>query len=165
MSSKKKILIVLSLLIISVIFLSGCKEILEYQQKYYDDDEMIAKQEDNYSSVKNSSHTNVFNGKAEFNMDVKKFDGKLSLLSLETDTAKEVSMALDFELESGKFKICLITPLDEVVVVADESNNDTLVLNIESGKSQLVMVGVDAKYQLKINIEKHEGVSLKSLFS
>lgn len=161
---KTKTVLVLLVLVCLVFMLFGCKDMLEYHQKFYDNDEMISQNDDSYSNTRRTAYNNVFRDKASFDISSKKFNGKSSLLSLTTDTEKEVEVDIDLKISSGKFKLCIVTPNEEVIIIADEDINEKVTISLDRGKSRLVMVGIDAQYDMQLNVEKHSGITLKSLF-
>ena len=84
----------------------------------------------------------------------------------EYSTSKEVDVSLSFLLsvsEGGRAKLVLITPYDEVIILAENTDNTIVkekqskTVTLNPGKNRIKLVCSDApKFELKLNVEVGE---------
>jgi len=147
MKTRKYIILILLTVIFAAV--SGCGDIKEYQRSIYDDDSLIAKQADSYYYEKRVG--NNYNDKADISF--KTFIGKDTLITINADGEKQVSVKTVINVEAGEFKLCLVEPDDNVVTLYETDIDETVTLNLKDGKNRFIIVGRDAKGSISIEID------------
>ncbi len=130
--------IVLGIISISI-GLSGCIQ-LSMDRMIFDDDEKIIREADTYSYI-------TRNGSVEdlkTSLDVKGFYGTDTIYQFEEPG--ELTISLNIELQSGRFKVVLIDPNQHIRIL---SQSQTVVL--DEGKYRIKLVGENA--YAKVDIE------------
>ncbi|WP_130805339.1 hypothetical protein [Senegalia massiliensis] len=144
------------LIFILTIFLSftlmGCSYLSEKKGEVYNDNHEIASGEDSALFIK-SVENNMGNNKS---LRFSSFSGVKTLWKIESQGNGKVILDYDIEVTEGDFKIVLVTPDKEIVEIYEKDIVDNKELKLESGKSQIKMVGNKAKAKIKININ-YEG--------
>jgi len=75
----------------------------------------------------------------------KGFTGKQTVWSIDAQGEGAVNLTLDVDIDSGRFKVCLVSPDGLVTVVAENTQEDAYAIPITKGKSRIVIVGDEAK--------------------
>jgi len=127
--------------ILALLFFTGCASTGAYQKSFYDDDEKIAAQGDSYTFILRVGSTKKDSTALSF----KGFTGKQTVWSIDAQGEGAVNLTLDVDIDSGRFKVCLVSPDGLVTVVAENTQEDAYAIPITKGKSRIVIVGDEAK--------------------
>ncbi|MDE6411589.1 MAG: hypothetical protein K2L02_03525 [Clostridia bacterium] len=142
MKNKLKIALLTILTAISVFavcLFAGCK--VDYAALYNDDAQIIKR--NSYTAVALVEDT------SKYSYSCSKFSGVKEIKSVTVGSGSGLDVKLN--IESGDFKLVL-TDSSTVYVLTDESFEGVLPFeNIPDGRYKLKMVGVEAKFSLKIN--------------
>ncbi len=143
MKNQRKILtafIMLFTLILTVSLLTGCGF-----DEIYDDDEKIAKSDNNYVVTGFIAKNND----ATFSASAKKFSGTYSLATFEV-TKDLLCYNCSFTVTSGRFKLVAVNVSDEKVYVIFEGTGlaSSQTYDLPNGKYEMKMVGDNAAFEM-----------------
>lgn len=142
----KKLVLALSMAL--CLFLTGCNN--EFAKNEYDDLSKIAANGDRYSQTMAVTKTN----KTGFSLDIGSFDGRYSAFNYFSDSDREMTYNLMFEVGSGMAKIVFVDAEKNVTTIAERGNsvNDAEgviiregSLQLRKGRNSFKLVGYDVK--------------------
>lgn len=137
-----------SLFLALLVLLTGCISTDSYQRSIYSDNTKILKQGDSYTFSNRV-------GKADGNtlsLDFKGFYGKQTIWEISAEETCSVKLEINTKINKGKFKICLIDSDNNVSIISEGTREETIHLDILSGKNHIVIVGSNSKGKTNINI-------------
>lgn len=152
---KKKNLIIIVIVIISIlggfIFTIG-----SYQKSIYEDNSKIISKFD--SSFYLNQVSNKIGGvlKSKF-----RFTGMDTVYKLNAKEDGTISVNYNVNITSGKFKIVLISPDNEVITILEGSGEGNKEILLTNGKSRLKLVGNNAKGNIEISINTKNNIKIK----
>jgi len=155
-NSKNSLILIIVLI---VLLFNGCADINSYQKSIYDDASKISAMGDSYSFVSRIGNFNNNN----FSISFKGFSGKQTLWKL---TAKEdCTSILDLktEIESGKFKICLININKEVIPIEEGTKDEAITIDIQKGDNYITIVGNEASGKVDLAVAENEKVTVTQI--
>lgn len=150
-----KILVLITSLIF--VFSAGGCSVSEYQRNLYKDDSKIISQSDSYN-FKNRLGSNS-NGKASIKFGT--FYGMDTVFTIEASNEAVAMLEIDSKVDSGNFKVVLISPDNKVVILAEGTKSGAQELKLQKGKSRIKIVGNNAKGEVKLNIKDNENIKVK----
>lgn len=146
--------------IMITIFLSctllGCNGNV-YQKSIYTNDKKIAKEGDSFSFLVRNGCTT----KEEADIKFTSFDGDQTLWAIDAEKEGTVHLNFNSSLKSGKFKVVLITPDNEVISVFEEGKNSKDEFKIKKGKSRIKIVGSGAKGAINLSLKIDKNMSVE----
>jgi len=83
-----------------------------------------------------------------------------TIWKLETSQDTSVNIEYTSEISSGKFKVVLINPDDEVINILEQSTSGNRDVNLINGKSRIKIVGNNARGKLQLSISSNKDVKL-----
>ena len=129
-------------LIICLFSLSGCIYISE-NKMIFDDNKKIVEEGDMYTYIDRIGE--VLDDGAS--LEVKGFYGTDTIYTF--DSIEELSITVTQVVQKGKFKVVLINPENEIIIL-----NGTTSITLSVGKYRIKLVGENAYATLDINIDK-----------
>lgn len=137
--------------LLNIIPLAKSHYIGKNQRNIYNDDLKIIDQGDSYSFLYKED---ISQGNS---VDLKfKFIGSDTLWEIETNNEATLNIKYNSNISSGKFKVVLITPENEIINILNESDSGQKEIKLTNGKSRIKMVGLDAEGSLKANINEND---------
>ena len=148
----KKVLTVL-ILCLFVISLSGCGDLNEK----YDDNEALVKSGDS-NSTRGASSTKIGNRLSVLRTTM---TGSRTLWRYSTNNDIDVTFSYSLSVtDGGKAKLVLITPDDEVIILAENTDNTTYnemhsqTVSLRKGTNRIKIVGYDApQFDLVLSVD------------
>lgn len=138
-----------------LILLTGCSANMN---KIYSDNKKIASEDDSYTL--NKSVTNLENGTFTGSF---KLSGSLTLWSYDSDKDDNLQVPYNLSVKSGKAKLVLITPDNEVVDLVENSKNaaisedTTINVPLKKGNNRIRLIGYkQSSIHLNMKIDKGE---------
>jgi hypothetical protein len=139
-----------------LLLLSGCSQMVSYQQGIYDNLDKIAARGDIYTYIgKRMSYA-----QGHLTLSFKEFTGKQTIWKLVAEQDCAIELRYNMQLDDGLFKSCLILAGGEVIVLADGTRNEDMTLNLKKGYNYLVIVGNAAKGQVDMTIVGNDQVKV-----
>jgi len=150
-------IIVLFIFCFTVVLLSGCETDLN---AIYDDDTKIAKSADGHLSQMSVYSRND----NEFNMFAQAFTGAKTVWSYTAKNDGDVTFSYSLSVsDGGDAKLVLITPDDEVIILAENADNtesdemQSQTVSLKKGKNRIKVVGYDnPKLNLVLSVDAGE---------
>jgi hypothetical protein len=149
--------ILVPIISLMVVFTAGGCSGSEYQRSLYKDDSKIISQSDSYS-FKNRLE-NASNGKVTIRFG--SFYGMDTLFTIEASKEAVAPLELDSKVDSGDFKVVLISPDNKVEILAEGTKSAKQEFKLQKGKSRIKIVGNNAKGEVKLNIKDNENIKIK----
>lgn len=123
----------------------------------YDNDEKIASTTNSYNLI-GIEQTLV---KEQFTASVNKMEGMDTIWTFESEEDKVVDITYKINVSSGKMKLVLINPEDEVVTIAEYNSEMSepvqSTMNIGKGSNRIKIVAAkDTKFDINISISEGE---------
>lgn len=130
----------------------------EVFNKMFKNDNQIALNQDNYSIVhkEGTNKDNKTNLKFEFS-------GTDTIWEINTTKETKVKIKINSKIENGKFKVCLISPTNEVTTLCNKSSKKEKDVTLKAGKSRIKLVGLSAKGTLKLDIISNNNKDILSI--
>jgi len=151
MEIKKIIIIAVSVL--AIISLLSMFVIMHYIDKYvgpkekiYYDNEKISADFDSYFT---KSYIEIGNNHIKFGY----FSGSKTIYEFDESNSKMVSINYNVLVKDGRFKLVLILPDKEVILLCEGSDKAKNEIEIPKGISKIKMVGIKAKGEVNITIQ------------
>lgn len=156
MKSKKLIYIIIAIVIVSGGIITINRFIDRFyignnRKSIYTDNSKIVALNDNYSYL----YKRGINEKGYTNMSFK-FSGMETIWEISSKNDSTINIEFDSKIESGKFKVVLIDPNDNVIKILEQSQEGRSKFDIKKGNSRIKVIGSDCKGKLKINITTNE---------
>lgn len=136
------------IMLISCLFISSSCGISAYQKNLYNDNSKIIKQGDSYSFIKRVG--NSYNNKTSIKFGT--FYGMETLWTIDAKSEGNVRINYKIQISRGKFKIVFISPDNEIKTICENTQNGSIVIKAEMGKSRIKIVGNDAKGEVEISL-------------
>ncbi|MHB1150704.1 MAG: hypothetical protein ACYC00_00155 [Eubacteriales bacterium] len=114
----------------------------------YDNDIYIAQEGDIFSFY------NRVGEEDEKQIDIKYsgFYGAQTIWVIQTEENSEINLSFHSIVKSGKFKIVLITPEQDLISITEQDNNGTFKINVAPGKYKIKIIGKNASGNLQIGL-------------
>lgn len=129
-----------------------------YQKSIYENDSKIIDKSDSYSYF-NQVRSNIDGTlKSKF-----KFTGMDTIYNLNTKDGGTISINYNANIISGKFKLVLINPDDEVTTIVEGTGKGTKKISLGNGESRLKLVGKNAKGDIKLSIDAKDDIEIEYL--
>ncbi|MGL4731398.1 MAG: lipoprotein [Clostridium sp.] len=129
-----------------------------YQKSIYENDSKIIEKSDSYSYF-NQVRSNIDGTlKSKF-----KFTGMDTIYNLNTKDGGTISINYNANIISGKFKLVLINPDDEVTTIVEGTGKGTKKISLGNGESRLKLVGKNAKGDIKLSIDAKDDIEIEYL--
>lgn len=125
---------------------AGCQAFSAEQGRVYDDNTRIARQGDTYSFLSRVGSSTSTAMAITF----ASFTGKQTIWTLEAPDSATVELDVDAKITGGRFKVCLIDPSRAVVSVFEGSRKEMVRLAVPKGRSEVALIGRDARGELAI---------------
>jgi subtilisin-like proprotein convertase family protein len=154
---KRKNKIIGFITVLMCIFALGGCAVSDYQKSLYKDDSKIASQADSYSFRNRLGSAS--SGKASVKFGT--FFGMDTLLAIEASQESTASLEVDVKINSGDFKVVLISPDNKVTTIAEGTKSGLQELKLQKGKSRIKIVGNNAKGEVKLNIKDNDYIKVK----
>lgn len=144
------------IMLISCLFILSSCGISAYQKNLYNDNSKIIKQGDSYSFIKRVSNTN--NKKTDIKFGT--FYGMETLWTVNTKNYGNLKINYKTQISRGKFKILFISPDNEIKTICENTQNGSIVIKAEKGKSRIKIVGNDAKGECEIALIPDDNINI-----
>lgn len=158
MRNKKILTITITVIIVSIIIIGAVSFFISnyggnYKKNIYGDNSKIITEYDTYSY--NRQVCNNTDGKLKSKF---RFTGMDTIYKLDSEDGGVASIKYNVNITSGKFKIVLINPNDEITTVIEGTGEGTKDIELSSGESRIKLVGKDAKGEIEIDIDSNDYV-------
>lgn len=137
-------------IIIVLILLSGC-QITPHQNTIYDQDDKIVSEGDSFYFTDRLGAVNDNNMELTF----KRFYGVQTIWMIEA-TEDILEFNVKAQIESGEFKVVLITPDQQIVNLTEEAIDGHFRVETVSGEYRLKIVGRNANGMINISFDFHK---------
>ena len=136
---KRRIAVCFMVIVLLLGLMCGCD--LSKQESVYTDYSKIGGDSDSFSY----SYCNGGTENTELSMTFEGFSGYDTLWII--DAKEKGTLTVDFEskIDSGKFKVVLVTPNREVKNLFEQSQKDSVTIDIEKGRYRIKIVGHKSK--------------------
>lgn len=154
MKKRKLILICFYLLFVTV--MAGCAAGQD-KQKLFDDDAAIAQDGDSYTFVHRTGSTDSDEAIALAYTD---FSGVQTIWTMEVSAPSKVDLAFNSTVETGDFKVVLVTPDKAVFTLLSGTQQGAATQELKPGKYAVKLVGRNADGQFSLALTPGLNVSL-----
>ncbi|KAI7255600.1 hypothetical protein KC345_g11107 [Hortaea werneckii] len=127
---------------------SGCG-VKQEQKEMYSSDKAIAKSGDVYTYGDRTGDVTTETADVGFT----KFYGSDTIWTIEAGQESGLTLQVQQALSHGKFKIVLVTPDGNIVVVKEGSGEGEFKLQLAEGRNAIKFVGSNAKGTVQIQLE------------
>ena len=149
--------LLLSILLVSTMFVIGCSFVSNYQKSIFHDEKKIIKDADSYIyGIRRGNAT----GK-DLNIKFSSFTGMNTIFKLKSDGENDIVVDYESVVKDGQFKVVLISPDDEVIDIVNDTKEGKDTFNLKDGVSRIKLVGKKAKGEISIKIDSSEDVEIK----
>ena len=145
---KKPANIFSSIMLIGCLFISSSCGISTYQKSLYNDNSKIIKQGDSYSFLKRAENT--YNNKTSVKFGT--FYGMETIWTIDAKSEGNIKINYKTQIKGGKFKIVFITPENEIKTICEGTQNGSILIKAEMGKSRIKIVGNETKGECELSI-------------
>lgn len=129
-----------------------------YQKSIYENNSKIIDKSDSYSYF-NQVRSNIDGTlKSKF-----KFTGMDTIYNLDTKDGGTISINYNANIVSGKFKLVLINPDDEVTTIVEGTGKGTKKISLGNGEGRLKLVGKNAKGDIELSIDTKDDIEIEYL--
>ncbi len=128
--------------------LTGCS-VGAKQQSVYDDDAQIVQEGDSYSFAKRTGTLED----DELTLEYRRFYGVQTVWSIDAASEQKLRLEFDSLVQKGKFKIVLVSPDDELLVVLEQGGQGVAELDLPPGEHALKIVGQNAAGRIEVQME------------
>lgn len=151
---KKKKLIILPILLISIVLLTGCFKVIDFDT-IYDDDKAISKSYNSFNMTNPQTNIkdNIFYGTLTLS-------GMKEIWDYTTDIDEEIELTYILSTDKGDAKLALIdddgivTTLIDTVDLEESDNERTITFPVTKGQNRIKLVGRDAKINFSFEFDK-----------
>jgi len=145
----------LLLIILLTVLIGGCG-VKERQKNIYEQNSEISQAGDSYSYSQRLGEVD----EQSLNIAYERFYGTDTIWLLNAEQTGKITINYDLALASGDFKVVLVTPQDEVTVVAEGSGKGEYETQVSPGKYRVKIVGRNAFGEAAAEIKSADGVQV-----
>lgn len=156
---KRGIAYCLSVVLAAVVF-AGCSADPK-QKAVYGDSEVIVQSGDSLTYSERIGEVIEQDAELAFTG----FYGSDTLWSIESAADGKLGIGFEQNITKGKFKVVLITPEDDMVVVAEGSTEGTVELPLAKGTSRIKIVGNKGKGKVNLHLTAGVGTIINAVNS
>ena len=121
----------------------------------YDKNGMIGNDSDSHS-YRGYDQNTLKNG---FTLKFSGFYGCDTIWLIDAAQPGQIRVDYDSNIESGRFKVILVSPEHEVAVIAESSKKGSAPLHLKQGEYRLKIVGDNARGNIKASIKAAPGIT------
>lgn len=154
---KKYKFILFLLLSVTVLNLTGCKNITDYQKSVYNDNSKIVKEADSYNYLKRVGNAKGNNASITFD----RFYGMDTIWTIDADEDGAIKIDYDADIKNGSFKTVIITPNNVVNLIFENSQSGSKEISVKKGKNRIKIIGSDARGEIDFTITLDKQMKLK----
>lgn len=164
MKNKKKLTITIVGILITVSAIIALINIFNnnyaggYQKSIYDDNSKIISESDSYSYLDRIDKSTDEKLKLKFTL-----TGMESVYRFDVKEDEVININYDANISSGKFKVVLVSPEDEVITLLEGSSSDSKDIKINKGENIIKIVGNNAKGTVEISIKSTDNEIIKPI--
>ena len=156
--SKRAVLFITILVLLSS--LVGCS-VDQNLKSLYNDNKKIAATGDSYSFMNRVGDTKDKTIEVKYS----KFYGDETIWIFDVVKQGEIKVDFDSSIDSGKFKVVMITPLDEVVNVFEHQKDEgsqqgRSTISADLGRYRLKIIGDNASGEFKMEVDLSDGITI-----
>lgn len=156
-NKKGNISIIILSLVMCISFLCGCGE-KSYENDFYNNDNKLCKQADNYNFVFRSENT--FNNKSSVKFGT--FYGMETIFTIDAKEGGKITLNYEAKIDSGKFKTVLISQDDKVTTIFEGDSKKEETIEVNKGTNRIKIVGNNAKGNFKMDITLPDTMKIKN---
>lgn len=158
--SKQRLFLFAGLILLAGV-LGGCAgDASLAKQNIFDDEAALVQEADSYTYA-----NRLGGGESQDQLDLEYsgFSGMETIWTFEVEDAGQLSLAFDSSVESGDFKVVLITPDKEIEEVLNGEQQGETTLALGQGTTILRLVGRDAGGHIVLSITQNQGVTIRNI--
>lgn len=122
------------------------------QQAVYDDDAQIVQAGDSYSFAWRTGMMD----ENQLTVEYRRFYGVQTIWTIDAASEQKLRLEFDSTVQKGKFKIVLVSPGDELLVVLEQGGRGVSELDIPPGEHALKIVGHNAAGKIELQVEMRD---------
>lgn len=146
--------------VLAVSVFAGCSMGVGQKQKnVYGDNKVIVQSGDSLTYSERTGTVDEEDAELAFTG----FYGSDTLWSIKSASEGKLGIEFKQNVSRGKFKLVLITPTEETVIVAEGSSEGTVELPLVQGTSRIKIVGNKGKGEIALHLAAGDGVDIDTV--